>query len=107
MSLFASLVGSDSPSAWSRKMEHIIMKIALIALLAASVAVPAFAADQAAVNSKPQVFVKDSQKRVNGVVHIRAVSQDGKRVANVRVEKDGAVVGEVDGKKVNVAFEGI
>jgi hypothetical protein len=35
------------------------------------------------------------------------VSQDGKRVAKVRVEKDGSVIGEVDGQKVNVSFDGI
>ncbi len=83
------------------------MKFAVLAFVAATIATPAFAADKAPVNTKPQVFFKDSQKRVDGVVHIRAVSQDGRRVANVRVEKDGNVVGEVDGQKVNVQFEGI
>ncbi len=82
------------------------MKIALFVSVAVSLVSPAFASD-AVVNTKPQVFVKDSQKRVDGVVHIRAVSQDGKRVAKVRVEKDGSIVGEIEGKKVNVSFEGI
>jgi hypothetical protein len=82
------------------------MKLAVFALVAATLVTPAFAADTAAVNTKPQVFVKNSQKRVDGVTHIRAVSMDGKRVANVRVEKDGNVVGEVDGKTVNVSFQG-
>jgi hypothetical protein len=83
------------------------MKIALFALVAASLVTPAFAADKAVVNSKPQVFFKSSQKKVDGVVHIRALSKDGKRVANVRVEKDGNIVGEVEGKAVNVQFDGV
>jgi hypothetical protein len=83
------------------------MKIATLATLAIAIATPALAAEQAPVNTKPQVFFKDSQKRVDGVVHIRAISKDGKRVANVRVEKDGAIVGEVEGQKVNVSFEGM
>jgi opacity protein-like surface antigen len=82
------------------------MKIILFAVVAVSLVSPAFAAESV-VNTKPQVFLKDSQKRVDGVTHIRAVSKDGKRVAKVRVEKDGSVVGEVEGKKVNVSFDGI
>ncbi len=83
------------------------MKLALFALVAATVVTPALAAQPAAVNSKPEVFFKDSQKRVDGVKYIRAVSSDGKRIAKVRVEKDGTIVGEVEGKKVNVIFDGI
>jgi hypothetical protein len=83
------------------------MKFALIALMTASLATPALAADVAPVSSKPKIFIKDSQRKINGVVHIRALSQDGKRVATVRVDKDGTIVGEVEGKKVNVMFSDI
>ncbi len=82
------------------------MKIAFFAVVASFIVSPVFAADLV-VKTKPQVFVKDSQKSVDGIVHIRAVSLDGKRVAKVRIEKDGSVVGEIEGKKVNVSFDSI
>jgi hypothetical protein len=83
------------------------MKTFILSMVLAAVVTPAFAASAPKPNTKPEVFYRESVKRQDGTVSIRAVSENGKRIANIRVEKDGKVTGEVDGKKVNVTFDGI
>jgi hypothetical protein len=84
------------------------MKSALFAVLATLVAAPAFASETKAVDTRPQVFRAESQKTIGDVTYVRAVSEDGKRVANVRInKKNGEVRAKVDGKRVEIKFEGI
>lgn len=81
------------------------MKKIMFPLCAALIALPSIA--MADAGNDQQIFVVKKERFVQGVRHIEAVRQDGKKTAQVRIGRTGEVTGEVDGKAVKVTLQGL
>lgn len=78
------------------------MKAVLMTALAALALSPAVASAEPESNN---VYHKVDERTVDGVRQIKAIRADGKKAADVRVEKTGEITGTVDGRPVRVKLQ--